>query len=317
MEAGRRGTLLEWIDCAELSSSPRSVSVSIAGLGVEFLTSSAELYLQLRSYFHEYLVPLEPGCARIHLHCEASEDPELWEDVDPEFDIRGEKVVHRDFVAKRLAPGLAIARVAPALDDSIHNLLRWFLPPILLARGAFLLHGAGVIRDGLGYVFFGQSGAGKSTSSGLIAGYDGRANVLGDDSVIIQLDPMNGLPRLHSAPLGCGYTREAPPLANAPIAGMFRLSQDDDHSIEAMSTAEAVATLLASAMNVRADESLDERFALALGFATTEPGVRKLRFKLDPGFWDLVIQQSYILETFSESSKGEHHEHESGQATQA
>lgn len=260
------------------------IATEVAGIRLDFVTESRPLRARLQEYFAEYE---GQGPADATLRLEPHAEESLWEDPDPEFAIAGERVVQRDFVAKRVAPREAIALLSPGIDDSFHNLLRWFLPRLLLRRGAFLLHGAGLVRDGRGYVFFGQSGAGKSTTMEMIRGADPAAEVLGDDAIIIQVG-QNGGAWVHSAPLGCGYTRAAPPARKAPLAGMFALQQAQRHALSELSVSEAVARLLASAMCVRFDDELEARLDLAWRFAAARPGVQCLEFKKDAGFWERI-----------------------------
>lgn len=46
---------------------------------------------------------------------------------------------------------------------SLENFLRISSQLLLIERGAFLVHGAGIVHDGRCFLFFGPSGAGKST----------------------------------------------------------------------------------------------------------------------------------------------------------
>ena len=48
-------------------------------------------------------------------------------------------------------------------EYALDSLLRILLTMVLLPQRGFLLHGATVVRDGRAYIFFGRSGAGKST----------------------------------------------------------------------------------------------------------------------------------------------------------
>ncbi|MEK6577875.1 MAG: hypothetical protein AABZ55_01495, partial [Bdellovibrionota bacterium] len=135
-----------------------------------------------------------------------------------------------------------------------------------------------------GYVFFGQSGAGKSTTAKLISEADSSAVLLGDDGVIIGATE-DGKLFLYSAPLGCGYSRIAPPPLVVPLQGLFALEQSDHHEILDLAPSEGVAALLASAMSVRFSESIEERFQLSLQFSVE---VKKIKFKKDAGFWSMV-----------------------------
>lgn len=68
--------------------------------------------------------------------------------------------------------------LAPPLD-------RILLAHYLARRGGLLLHGCGVAQDGVGHVFVGQSGAGKTTLARLWA-EQGDATVLGEECLILR-----------------------------------------------------------------------------------------------------------------------------------
>ena len=291
----RRSFLLQNIREKPFCDSGGRINLSIAGVRVDWITSSRPLQQSIREYFREYISdegePVAELCAEPFSE---SGFPSLWEDADPEFDIREDSVVQRDFVARWVASRRAVALVAPGEDDAIHNLLRWFLPRALLSKSAFLLHGAAVIRDGRGYVFFGQSGAGKSTTVSMIGASDPESRVIGDDGVIVQMKRTGDgreVPWVFAAPLGCGYSREAPPAISAPISGLFALAQDRMDAVESMSRTQGTAALLASAMTVRMDESIDDRFDLARRFAESNCSIRRLRLKKSPEFWQGLIMQ--------------------------
>jgi hypothetical protein len=251
---------------------------------VDLATESSELEGRARAYFAGYLARPRPGEAVATIIANPLTDSGgLWEDEDPEFHLfDGDSVVQRDFAARREGDR-AVAWVAPDLDDAFHNLLRWFLPPLLLRAGAFLMHGAGAIRDGRGYAFFGESGAGKSTTMRLVASCDPHARVIGDDTIILRLE--SGRPRLEAAPLGCGYSWAAPPAASAPLQGLYSLSQSDRDGVQALEPAEGARLLLASAMGAQCEDAL----ALAARFATILPRVSRLRFRREAAFWESCV----------------------------
>ena len=276
-----------------------TLCLRIASVRVDLLSGSPLLERRAREYFREYLAD-GPCHAEISLeeHSPLPGTPMVWDDPDPEFDVRGDVVIQRDFAARRVDPRAgdpvvrAVAWVAPDLDDAVHNLLRWFLPRLLLPHDSLLVHAAAVVHEGRGYVFFGPSGAGKSTVASLLAGVEFRVVVVGDDSVIIQITKPGGRlePWVHAAPLGCGYSRLAPAPISVPLAGLYRLVQDDRHAIEAVSVTEGAAALLASTLCVDCAQDAAKRLTLACQFATSGAGIKKLHFTRDAGFWQHVLK---------------------------
>jgi hypothetical protein len=170
-----------------------------------------------------------------------------------------------------------------APEANIENFLRSIFAWLCLSNGGLLLHAAGVIRDGLGYVFFGPSGSGKTTTSRLASR---TADVVSDDLVIIRLE--NGIGRLYGVPFR-GQLSEAPRAnQSAPLKGMFRLRQDTTHSIEPIAHVNAVADLVASSPFVVSDKSLaDQLVEVCDRMGKTLP-ILELHFKRDDGFWKVI-----------------------------
>lgn len=181
-----------------------------------------------------------------------------------------------DFVS-----GLGHLDMAP--EANIENFLRAIFAWLCLTNGGLLLHAAGVIRNGLGYVFFGPSGAGKTTTSRLAAR---SADIVSDDLVIIRLN--NGSGTLHGVPFR-GQLSEAPRAnQSAPLKAMFRLRQDTAHFVEPLSHIKAVADLVASSPFVVSDLSLANRLVEVCDVMAKTLPVMQLHFKRDDGFWKVI-----------------------------
>ena len=300
MGSSRKTELLRCLEKVEYQPNANRFPVEIGGVRLDIITSSPVLMTQIANLFSSYY---GQGNTVAELYLEAHDHSYLWEDPNSEFDIQDPYVVQRDFAAKRLSSEnkiqKAVAILPTGLDDSIHNLLRWFLPPLLLNRGAFLMHAAGLIRNGLGYVFFGQSGAGKSTTVGLAKEYDSNVAILGDDAVIIQMSHAAAQPRVFTAPLGSSFFKMSPLSIDVPLAGLYSLQQETKTEIKNIGFAEGVASLLASAMSVRFQDSIEERMALAARFAFSNPGIKRLFFKRDPEFWNIIINGALEIQPSS------------------
>ncbi len=291
----RRVFLFDWLaarSLPEVGGQGEWIGIELAGLTLAFVTSSSALATEIKRYFRQYLSDL-PAQAVLFVEPKEGGAADLWEDADPEFDCRGDRVVQRDFAARRFPaiPGERLLSVVGGvnpeeLSDSILNLLRWTLPDLLLETSAFLVHAASVQRAGRGYLFFGQSGAGKSTTVRLISEADPLAVILGDDAAIIQKTESGYW--LHAAPLGSAWTKEAPVPAKVPLAGLYSLSQSAAHEVESLSVAEGVRSLLASTMMAGFDSFIETRFDLAIHFASAPAGISRLHFRMDSGFWPLI-----------------------------
>ncbi len=117
----------------------------------------------------------------------------------------------------------------------VDQILTW----ALLSRcGGVLVHSAGVVRDGVGRIFAGRSGAGKTTLSALCAAEGWR--ILNDDRVIIFL--RDGQPRMAGTPWhGSGKFAEA---GEVPLEEVYLLSQAPSERLESLDVSTARLSML-------------------------------------------------------------------------
>lgn len=144
-----------------------------------------------------------------------------------------------DPAAGRGAIGLA-SRQPTHLRMSLENYLRVATQLLLTRRQAFLLHSAGVIEGGRCFLFFGASGAGKSTTTTNSA----PRPALSDDMVAI--DVSGAVAEAQAVPFYGAFPPEHRVRGHYPIAGAFRLRQSAEDRVERLATARAVATVSAS-----------------------------------------------------------------------
>ena len=173
---------------------------------------------------------------------------------------------------------------ADELDASqaVENMLRFYLSCAALRSGGFLLHSAGVIRDGRAWLFFGPSGAGKSTTA---SNAGPGATLLGDDLVLVEPGP-DGRFRACGVPFRGSFQGLAPNSpACAPLAAACRLFQDREPRVTRAALTVQVAELLGEVPFLLDDDVLRARALEAvLRFARAVP-VRRLHLPPDGSFW--------------------------------
>lgn len=180
-----------------------------------------------------------------------------------------------------LARGKAELEIRPA--GRIENFLRVAFAWLCADRGRVLLHSAGLVRNGSGFAFFGRSGAGKSTIATLSSQV---ATILSDDLTVIGL--RFGRPWLFGVPFR-GDSPEFPRVSlDAPLHGLFCLTQSFEHGVQPLASAEAVSRLVtASPFLVGHPRSLRAALATCANIIS-RLAVRELRFRKDPGFWEVI-----------------------------
>lgn len=208
-----------------------------------------------------------------------------------EADLEGALPVVRSyrFLAGPEAPATwraAIVRDAVEPEGRVlDNLARWLVARSAIDAAGFALHGAGVVREGRGFVFAGKSRSGKSTAVRLSA----PAQSLGDDFAVVW--PDSGSWWTCALPFDNG---ERAPLSRepgkVPLAAICRLQQAAEASVAPVAPpAVASAALLSlTAFPWALPDLVDDLAANVSAFAGAGPGLLDLRFRLDPDFWEAL-----------------------------
>jgi hypothetical protein len=183
--------------------------------------------------------------------------------------------------------GLALASSAlidsKAFDRSMENYLRVLYAHRIVRKGGFLLHSAGLVRDERAYLFFGPSGAGKTTVTSLSP----EALVLSDDLTMV-VKTSGGEYKACSVPFRGLFAPLVESVKEYPLAGFFRLVQDTTDALEPLEGAAAVGEVLASLPFVLERPEMAGDVIDAVAGATLRVPVFKLRFKKDRTFWNVI-----------------------------
>ena len=177
-----------------------------------------------------------------------------------------------------------------AFQCLFENYFRVLVAYRLTECGGVLLHSAGVASSGRGHLFFGRSGAGKTTLSRL-AQESGRT-VLSDDMNAI-CPSEDGALRIEKLPFAGDLGRRPGPRSSYPLASLNRLRQGSNR-VRPMATAEAVAALIACCPFVNCDpHRLDTLMGNLRELAHTA-GAQELTFSLEEDFWDLLEPETDV-----------------------
>lgn len=199
----------------------RRLTFSVAGVVVA-LTGAADLERDFVStHLSGFLSEASPD---VTLEVSTLEDPPRPEepvnglDVDVELDGPVLRARRRDFdVRADLEAGVGNVAVAPgrgALSSALRIVLSRLLP--MTGRG-FLLHGGGTVVGGRTWVFFGRSGAGKSTVASQLLEWP----VLSDEIVAIGFDHL-GSPVAWGTPFS-GTLDTPGESGGQPVSALFEL----------------------------------------------------------------------------------------------
>lgn len=231
------------MDHAEASMSTTTVTLDVAGLVSEIQFPDSDWVPPLAERYAAFLAA-GPADWRVTLLQDASvpmEEPG-WIEHEGQltqfhvYRYRGE-IDLRAHTCSVTAP--APERAPSALERTLGYIYMQALPR---EKDALLLHACGIVIDGRGYVFFGPSGAGKTTVAKLA---EGRGQLLTDENVVLRLT--DDAVQLYSTPF---WGHSTPPELirrvnrRVPLAGLFALSHAPDFSLTRLSPGHAVAALL-------------------------------------------------------------------------
>lgn len=186
-----------------------------------------------------------------------------------------------------LTPSHRLARLAVvkehelAQPNVVENFLRFFAAHRTLQQRGLVLHSAGLVFDGQAYIFSGRSNAGKTTLTR--KAYKHGARVLSDD-INLLLPGKDGY-LAHAVPFTgeFGHTLDHSGGQGAyPVAGIILLEQGENLTVETVTTADAVATLLTGCPFVNTDAEESSRlFDAVINLVATLPVIRLISSRDD------------------------------------
>jgi len=196
------------------------------------------------------------------------------------------------FDEEAAAGTLALAAVTAddpkAFDRALENFLRVLYAHALLAGDGFLLHAAGLVRDGRAYLFFGPSGSGKTT----VTTMSPDATVLSDDLTLVRLVEGEDAGRLvchsGSVPFRGVFAPRPEREVLYPVAGFFRLVKDSDDYVVPLSGARAVGEIVSSLPFVTERPERAGRAIDVVSKAVASAPVFQLHFRKDRTFWNAI-----------------------------
>lgn len=157
---------------------------------------------------------------------------------------------------------------------------------ILAREGGFVVHAAAVEHEGMGLLFAGHSGAGKSTISEIAE--SAGARILSDDRAIVTLD--NDQPLVWGSPWHGSHRKGA--AARAPLCGVFLLAQHQEDSIVPLTPARALGEIFVRLIHPTIDPNETAAVLEALGTLVGRRPVHELRFRPTPHAFRLAVECS-------------------------
>ncbi len=275
----------------------RAVGVDLGGLAFTLEGLDDDLAEALRARFGIFAAGTGPGALRVRVGREERECF-LEPASEPEFTAvflacDGARV---RYLSYRVAgwfdagPGgegrLLLSRGGgePTLR-SFENYVRAAVAWQAASLGGALVHAASAVRDEKGYLFYGESGAGKST----FAEVNRRGTILSDDLSLV-LPGAGGQPELLGSPFRGTYEGGAPVRGRFPLAAAFRLVKGERAEVVSVPRVLAFGQLVGNlAFLAEAFDARPDLFASVERTFATVP-LRQLRFRKDDSYWDAIAE---------------------------
>ena len=183
---------------------------------------------------------------------------------------------------------LARGEYEPA-ERAVENYLRCAVACRAVRSGGALVHAASSVRNGYGFLFFGNSGAGKST----LAAADRRGRIVSDDLSLVLPGREAGLD-LVGTPFRGTYEGGAMVHGRFPLAAGFRLAQARTARVRDVPRRVAFAGLVANLPFVVDALDADPGAVDRVRTAFDSIPLRVLEFRKDDTFWD-AIEEAGLL----------------------
>lgn len=168
------------------------------------------------------------------------------------------------------------------------NVLRVVVSYDLLGQGGVLLHSAAVADGSGAHVFFGPSGAGKTTVSRL--GIATNRSVLSDDMNALRVTPQGVVVEKLPFAGDIGQTQDTAE-GSYRVRNLCRLEKGEVPALRAMREAPAVAALLECAPFVNRNPYRYDELVARLQALNDRLPVRVLTFAPDDRFWELLPER--------------------------
>lgn len=278
------------------------LQLRIGGLAIGVTCGDERISQQLEARYMPWVSTSTPAC-RVTVRC--SDGRRLPGRPSPAASFRPDRSCHVS------APGyhgvIAANGMHATLDldapdvADVDYFLRAVLAVLAFEREGLLLHTAGFLRRDRAILLSGRSGIGKSTSVRVSADLPA-TTALGDDLILLLpadsgwvaygtpfWNPETPL-ALRTGQTGCG-----------PLAGVFRLVQDQKDFVQPLSTAQFVAGLMSDLPIVPLDAARVPAIIARLARMAQSISMGQLHFRPSAGFWSVVdefIHQPIVDESY-------------------
>ncbi|HEY0607712.1 MAG TPA: hypothetical protein VGD58_32660 [Herpetosiphonaceae bacterium] len=273
-----------------MSAEDNSCGLSIAGLGITLHCGDPELAAALRQRYRDFPLDGEPLLTATITLAGRERAAPLY-DPAISFDHGTLRFTTPSYTGTiDVQTGRAALTISSAYPlEDIEYFVRVIYALLAFRAGGLLLHGAGIVRGGRGYLFCGYSGSGKTT----VARLSPDDQVLNDDLVVALPDGDRWL--LYATPFWNPTQVRPSGIKCAPLIALLRLVQNTTVFLEPMGAGQALAEIIANVPVLPADPALSAALLLRGRQLLLAVPTYRLHFLPDPSFWPLVETLSQEL----------------------
>ncbi len=174
----------------------------------------------------------------------------------------------------------------PYFLGAFENCLRLMVAFRAVASGGAILHSAAVVHNGEGHLFWGHSGAGKSTTCRVLDSMG--IEILSDELNLVQ--PIDGIPHVFPLPFAGDFGKLPTRSSPVQLRTMHRLVQAPQCKSLPMTPATALGELMAACPYVNHHPSIADQCMDNVTQLVSQLRPRKLKFTPTPDLWETVLQ---------------------------
>ena len=295
----RRGSPppMEFFAAARPAAGTRGVRLRLEDIRIDFTgldDRRAEEFLERYAPYSLEAPEPEPGALRVEVGLEDREyfiEPPARPEQNPVFlAVDGDRIRYLGYkVAGWFDASGGVGRFLLTRGEyepdarSFENYVRAAVAWRAATLGGALVHAASAVRNGRAYLFYGESGAGKSS----LAASTRRATIVSDDLSLVLPGERGGLV-LVGGPFRGTYEGGDPVQGRFPLAAGFRLIQAAEPEVRSVSRVLAMSELVGNLPFVapafgRRGDLFD---GIERAFASTP--LAHLHFRMDDSYWDAI-----------------------------
>ena len=280
---------IEFIDSFAFKNQPETTTIEIANITIRLNSPNQFIENFVKTRYNQFIVDLEEASYEISIYISPGL---IFHSPDPDeefFNLQNFteniNIIYSNgyigYLNKKTKKSKVI--VSDDIPDTwVEHFLRFAYSWMALENDCLFFHGAGIVNNKNGYIFFGPSDAGKTTVTEFSTNY----SILGDD--MIMLGKENGKFKVYATPFNINMGDIKLTNSNEHIKAFYRLRQDETTFLKKMKNSKAVAELMSCVPLSNNNFNGNSLAFFLCTEITKEVPCFDLHFTRDDSFWRLI-----------------------------